>query len=101
MMPDLPLQGRFYRYTGRDERKRRAIAEKNLFVSEAARRANQIIADRPYEIQQISFALIASDIGCDVEIVRRALGDGGYNGRTFRVTQEDRAALEPYRTKVE
>lgn len=97
-MARLPFVGQTYRYSGQDERKRQKIADKNRMIAAAAKIANQLAADNPNEIQQIYFADIAHKLGCDVEIVRYALSDGGSNGITFRVTERDRELLTRYKS---
>ena len=97
-MTRIPFVGQPYRYRGRDLTKQRRTAEKNHLVQRIAKHANTLVANDPSELQTLFFASIALDLSCDVEIVRHALSDGGYNGITFRVTLEDRIALEEFKT---
>lgn len=99
-MPDLPLVGKGYRYAGRDERKHQQVAEKNRLVVAISRHANHKIAHNPRDIQVISFASIAHEVGCDIEVVRHALSNGGANGITVFVTDEDRQELDRYNAQA-
>lgn len=96
-MTEVPLRGRGYRYSGRDEDKRRATAAKNRAVAEITRHANRLLADNPRELQQLSFHLIATELGYELETVRHAIGDGGANGLTVRITEEQRKELDRIR----
>jgi hypothetical protein len=42
------------------------------------------------------FGFIADDLGIDVDDVRAAISDRGYNGITIRVTEADRLAVAPF-----
>ena len=94
---DFPFRGTIYSYRGRDENKRRRTIEKNKCVEKIERYINEQVANNPDEMQQLMFANIALKLGIDVEIVRHAVSDGGYNGITFRVTDEDREHLERFK----
>lgn len=97
-MTNIPLRGSGYSYRGSNELKRLRTAEKNKLVAKITAHANTKIANDPSEIQMLSFGFIALDLDCDVEIVRYALSNGGYNGLTIRVTPEDRKALAAFKT---
>lgn len=98
MMPNLPIQPRLKRYRGSKENLRRKTANYNAAAHKVADHVNRLIANNPSDVQQYMFASVAHDLGFTVDDVRSAISDGGYNGRTFWVTEEDRKELEPYKS---
>lgn len=95
-MPNLPLQPSLRNYRGSNEARRRKITEYNRVAHRVAEHVNRLIANDPKEIQQYFFASLAHDLGFDVDDVRSAISDGGYNGITFGVTEDDRKELARY-----
>lgn len=57
---------------------------------------NRKIAKNPAEIQQYMFASIANELGMPVDVVRSAISDGGHNGITLGVREDERQALARY-----
>ena len=98
-MAYLPFTPNFYKYGGRDERKRQRVAEKNRIIEKIIRRANEITANNPDEDQQILYGFLAIEMKCDEAIVRDAFSGGGYNGISFRVTADDRQRLEQFKSR--
>lgn len=92
-MPELPIQPRYYTYNGRDPRKRQEIVEKNAQAAKAVRTLHEIVLKRSNGTQIISHALVASEAGVPIEIVRYVLRGGADNGMTFLVTPEIREEL--------
>ncbi|WP_454619351.1 hypothetical protein [Bradyrhizobium cenepequi] len=95
-LPNLPLRPKLKNYAGSNEARRRKIAEYNRTAHKVADHVNRLIANNPDEIQQYFFASLALDLGFNVDDVRSAISDGGYNGRTLRVTEDDRKELARY-----
>jgi hypothetical protein len=95
-MPGLPIQPYFKRYRGAKPNLQRKAVEEIRTAQRIADYVNAKIANDPEEIQQISFALVAIELGVTTEQVRRAL-PGGFNGWTLRVDANDRKALERYK----
>jgi hypothetical protein len=95
-MATLPFTGRLFRYSGRNEQKRDLAARKTAMSARIARRANEMVANDPDELQQILFGELVNELGCSLELVRQTLSDGGSNGITFRVRPGDRERLQPF-----
>jgi hypothetical protein len=99
MMSILPLTPNLRDYRGSKENLRRKNAEYNAMAHRVAEHVNRRIADNPNKIQQYMFANIAHDLGFTTDQVRAAISDGGYNGRTIGVTEDDRKELTLYLSK--
>src|SRR5262245_7354321 len=95
-MPNLPVQPNLRHYGGSKENVRHRSAEYDARAQKVADHVNTLIASNADSLQQYYFANIARELGYSVEEVRSAISDGGYNGITFRVTEEDRRRLETY-----
>lgn len=98
-MPNLPLRPNLRDYRGQKEILRRRNDEYNRIAQRVADHVNRLVADDPDEIQQYFFGSIAIDLGLDVDDVRSAISNGGYNGITLRVTEDDRRAMAGYKSK--
>jgi len=98
-LSNLPVRPHLKNYRGSKENLRRKTDEYNRTAHRVADHVNRLVADNPDEIQQYFFASLAVDLGFDVEDIRHAISEGGYNGRTFCVTEEDRRELEPYKSQ--
>ncbi len=97
-MPLVPIVPHFRKYGGRKEAVRQRTAEFNGQAQRVADHVNALMANNPDEIQQYYFGTIASDLGLSVDVVREAISDGGYNGITVGVREEERRALERYKS---
>ena len=89
-MVDLPLTPRWNRYRGAKPNLKRRAVEENRIAQRVCDHVNRLIANDPEEIQQYIFGYVAIDLGLPVELVRRAIPGGGFNGITLRVRNEDR-----------
>jgi hypothetical protein len=94
----LPLAAQFDIYRGSKEYLLRKSAEKALVAERIATYVNGLVANNPDEKQMYTFASIARNLGVTSEEVRSALPDGGYNGISFGVREEDRRALARFKT---
>lgn len=92
-MSMVPVVPHFRRYRGSNESIRRKTAQFNEIAQRIADHVNAQITNDPREIQQYLFGMIAIELGVDVELVREAISNGGYNGITLRIAEEGRAAL--------
>ncbi len=98
-MPILPISPRLTRYSGsKPELMRKSLSGQAIAIK-IAEHVNTLVANNSAEIQQYIFADIASDLDVTTEQVRSAISDGGYNGITLRVRDEDRAKLKRYISK--
>jgi hypothetical protein len=97
-MPILPLRPRLKSYRGSKENLHRKNTDYNAMASRVAEHLNTLIANNPDEIQQYFFGMIALDLGLTVEQVWSAISDGGHNGITIRVTEQDRQGMARYKT---
>jgi hypothetical protein len=97
-MATLPFRPHLKHYQGAKENLRRKCAEENRARNKVAEHVNRLVANDPRELQQILFGYVAADLGVTKDQVRNAIGDGGYNGITFRVTERDREMLRQYKT---
>jgi hypothetical protein len=97
-MAHLPFEARLKQYRGAKETLRRKCAEENRARMKVAKHVNRLVANDPSEVQQILFGYIAADLGVTKDQVRNAIGDGGSNGITFRVTERAREMLARYKT---
>lgn len=95
-MAFLPISPKLDSYRGGDARKKRRRDEWNALANRIADHLNRRIATDPAERQQYLFHEIAGRVGCAVDDVRRAIGDGGWNGITIGVTDRDREMLRPF-----
>ena len=93
----LPIRPRYDTYRGAKPNLQRQAAEFNRLANKIADHFNVLIANKPDEMQQYIYGYVAIDLGVDVEMVRRVILGGGYNGITLRVTEEDRRALQSYK----
>jgi hypothetical protein len=97
-MAILPLTARFKSYRGSKENLRRKSVAAAVVAQRISTYVNGLIANNPREIQQYMFASIARDLGLTTEEVRSAISDGGYNGITFGVREDDRRELARFKT---
>lgn len=95
-MANFPLRPRYKAYRGSKESVRRKIDEFNGKARRIAEHVNRLVANNPNTVQVYGFANIAIDLGYSVDEVRSAISNGGFNGITFGVNDEDRAALKSY-----
>lgn len=96
-MVDLPLRPRLNAYRGAKPNMQRKAAEENLVAHRVCNHLNRLIANDPAEVQQYIFAEIAIDLMLPVEVVRRAIPGGGYNGITVGVRSSDRARMSQFK----
>lgn len=96
-MTMFPIRPHLRSYRGANQRKQSATAEYNRQASRVAEYLNTKVANDPTSPQVYSFGILARELGVDVDLVREAISDGGYNGISFAVTPEARRALEPYK----
>lgn len=96
-MAFLPFQPRLKQYRGAKETLKRKFAEENDARIKVAEHVNRLIANNTDEMQQYLFGSIAADLGVTKDQVRNAIGDGGHNGITLRVTERDREMLARYK----
>lgn len=96
-MPLLPLRPRVKGYRGSKPELQRKAAREAATEVRIAEWFNRQIANNPSEVQVHIFADAAHALGVTVEQVRNAVGDGGHNGITIRVTEQDRAELARFR----
>jgi len=97
-MPNLPISPRYKRYRGSKENLQRKSHEAVRVAHLVADHVNRLIANNPAEMQMIIFASVAYDLKLTTEQVRSAISNGGYNGRTIRVDENDRRELARYKT---
>ncbi len=97
-MAALPLTAQFKSYRGSKENLRRKSVQDAFVAQRIATYVNGLVANNPDETQQYIFASIAHDLGVTTEEVRSAISDGGYNGITFGVREENRRALARFKT---
>jgi hypothetical protein len=88
-----PIVPYFKQYRGRKEDVRRKVDCFNATAQRIADYVNKLIANDPHELQVYSFGMIAIDLGVSVDVVHEAISDGGCNGITVRVTEEDRRSI--------
>ncbi len=91
-----PIVPHFRHYRGSKENVRRKADRFNATAQRVADHVNKLIANDPREIQVYMFGTIAIDLGVSVDDVREAISDGGFNGITIRVTDDDRRKLSDY-----
>lgn len=96
-MATIPLTPHLKSYRGAKQDLQRKTAEKNQRYHRIADYVNHLIANDPRPSQQYLFALIAAELKVDVQDVRFAISDGGYNGITLQIFDNDRPALERYK----
>lgn len=92
-----PIRPSYDTYRGSKISLQRKAANFNDTANKIADHLNKLIANNPDDVQQYLFGYIASDLGLDVDTVRKVL-PGGYNGITLRVSAEDRRALQSYKS---
>jgi hypothetical protein len=97
-MPVLPLTPHLKFYGGSKEALQRRNADYNSMATKVAGHVNSLIADNPDRSQMYTFATIARDLRLTVAQVREALPEGGFNGISFGVTEEDRAKLARFKS---
>ncbi|TIW97771.1 MAG: hypothetical protein E5V59_09275 [Mesorhizobium sp.] len=95
-MPILPLRPNLQSYRGGKQNLQLKSTEANRLAQRIVDHVNRLIARDPHEMQQYFFASIALDLGCSTEAVRSAIPEGGYNGITLWISEEDRRALTRY-----
>jgi hypothetical protein len=93
----LPLEPRVKGYGGAKPDLQRKAAERGARARRITDWRNRQIANNPADVQTHIFALAALELGVATEQVREAVGGGGHNGITLRVTEQDRAALARFR----
>ncbi|MCA1298499.1 hypothetical protein [Stappia indica] len=71
---------------------------KNKLVEKIVNYVNHQIADDPSKHQQLSFRMIALELGCTENEVHDALGGDGGSGCFLVINSEQREALELYRS---
>lgn len=96
-MPTLPLTPHLKMYKGSKENLRRKNDEYNRMARRVAEHLNRQIANNPSETQMYTFGLVALELGLTKDQVFEAISDGGSNGITIWVSDEDRKALAPYK----
>ena len=87
-------------YRGSKENLRRRNIAFNSMARRVAVHLNTLIANNPRPIQVYSFARLAQDLGLTTDEVRSAISNGGYNGITFGVNDEDRKALDQFKSAL-
>jgi hypothetical protein len=92
-----PIRPHLKSYRGSKDNLRRRAAEYNAKANKIAEHLNTLAANNPAEIQQYMFVYIARDLGFTTEEVRSAISDGGSNGITLGVREDDRRALATYK----
>lgn len=92
----LPLKPHFRPYRGSNERKSRKCINYNNTAQSVADYINVRIVKDSSEVQIYFFGMIAIELGVSEELVHEAISDGGSNGITIRVTDEDRVSLLSY-----
>jgi hypothetical protein len=94
-MATLFLTAQFEIYRGSKQALLRKSAENALVAERIAAYVNGLVANNPDGEQMYTFDSIARNLGLTVDEVRSALPEGGYNGISFGVREEDRRALRP------
>jgi hypothetical protein len=96
-MSHLPLTPHFKTYRGSKEALRRKASEYNRMAQRVADHVSALIANNPDETQMYLFYSIAYDLGLTEDQVRSAISDGGYDGITIGVREDDRQMLARYK----
>ena len=92
-----PLTPNLKSYRGSKPNLTRKNHDYNAMATRVAHHVNVLVADNPNETQQYMFARIAAELGLTTDQVRSAISDGGWNGITVFVTQDDRQELARYK----